>query len=221
VITIRGDVDPRIRANVERCLGVAASALQIDNLSLRVTDSRAELPDRLIAGATKDEILVRPSVLADDGVSAAATLLEEAAHVKLAQLGVIDGLNSFVGALVQEFFATWFAWHELLKVDATLSERFEDGPMQTGRPTPEVGYALGAFLGAAHAGVPRAVQRVEAWFGGTVDPETREWASRLMHTARSSGSTIDLVARLAAMAAGAEPHGQHPPSVPEPSRFEH
>lgn len=177
---------------------VAIDALEIERIKVHVTGSSRRIPRGLVAGAGPDGIWLRRSVLREDRVLLASILLEEAAHLKLLELGAMDGLSSFTGALVQEFFASWYAWQELLAVQPSVADRFDDGPLPPGNATPDAGYLLGAFVGAATAGIPAAQRRLEKWLHeGTTDPAVRSAALRLQEIAAASSSPLDLARSLA------------------------
>jgi hypothetical protein len=185
-----------VRRGIERCLIVASDSLEIEQINVHVTRSRKRIPRGLVAGVAPDGIWLHTSVLREDSVLLTSTLLEEAAHLKLLQLGAIGGLRSFTGALVQEFFASWYTWHELLAAQPSAAERFGDGPLPPANATPHVGYLLGAFLGAATAGVPGAQQRLDSWLQ-MADPAVRSAALRLQDVAAASSSPLDLAVSLA------------------------
>ena len=177
---------------------MAIGTLDIEQINVHVTGSRKRIPKGLVAGAGPDGIWLHSSVLREDPVLLTSILLEEAAHLKLLELGAIEGLSSFLGALVQEFFASWYAWHELLAVQPSAADRFDDGPLPPGNATLDVGYLLGAFLGAAIAGLPRAQRRLDSWLQqGTTDPAVRSAALRLRDIAAASSSPLDLAVSLA------------------------
>jgi hypothetical protein len=193
LVRIDGQIDDDTRGGIERCLGVALNSLAIDRVTVHITESNKRLPRGLVAGAASDGIWLRKSVLKEDRVLLASILLEEAAHLKLIELGAIDGLSSFTGALVNEFFATWYAFYELMQVQPSITERFDDAPLPPGRATPKAGYVLGALLGAAAAGVPAAQSRLDTWLHhSNGDPAIRSAVLRLQKLAASADSPLDM-----------------------------
>jgi hypothetical protein len=121
---------------------LAIESLELERINVHVTRSSRRIPNGVVAGAGPDGIWLRRSVLREDRLFLTSTLLEEAAHLKLLKLGAMEGLSTFTGALVHEFFASWYAWHERLAVQPALAERFDDGPLPPGNATPTVGYVL-------------------------------------------------------------------------------
>lgn len=198
-IVTQGRVDADVRGGIERCLAVAIESLELERITVHVTRSSRRIPRGLVAGAGPDGIWLRRSMLREDRVFLASILLEEAAHLKLLELGAMEGSSTFTGALVHEFFASWYVWHELLAVQPSVAERFDDGPLPPGNATPTVGYVLGAFLGAATAGIrPAAQRRLDNWLQqGTTDPAVRSAALRLREVLGASTSPLDLAGSLA------------------------
>ena len=197
-VVIEGRVDDEVRAGIERCLAIAIASLEIEQIAVHITASNRRLPKGLVAGAGPDGIWLRSSVLREDRVLVASILLEEAAHLKLIELGTVDGLTSFTGALVNEFFATWYAFHELLKVQPSIVDRYDDGPLPAGNATPRVGYVVGAFLGAAAAGIPAAQRRLDTWLvQGTLDPAVRSAVLQFRSMAESMPSPLEMAISLA------------------------
>lgn len=180
-------------------LRMAMRELSLESLRVRIVTDNDELPKGLLAGAGADGIWLRHETLLDDGVVAASVALEEVAHYKVLTLGGRrDGLSTFGGALVGEFFATWFVWTQLRRVVEDAHERFVDGPIPPIAPSPELGYALGPVLGAAAAGVPAAQRRIERWRTvGTVDPSVLALATRLLRLTDDESSAPALAAKLA------------------------
>lgn len=151
----------------------------------------------LIAGAHRNGIWLSEDALTGDGISFAATLLEEIAHLKLLQLGAGNGLMTFVGAFVQEYFATWFLFTELIRVAPTTTERFHDAPIGSRRASSDFGYHLGPFFGAAAAGIPRAQDRVRVWLDADVDPEVRAVVDRVTRVAERHSGAVEKAIALA------------------------
>ena len=197
-VVIHGRVDDDVRGGIERCLAVAMDSLAIERVAVHITGSNRRLPRGLVAGAASDGIWLRKSVLREDRVLLSSILLEEAAHMKLIELGAIDGLSSFIGALVNEFFASWYTFYELMRVQPSITERFDDAPLPPGQATLRTGYVLGAFLGAATAGIPAAQSRLDTWLNhGAGDPAVRSAVLRLRKLAESAGSPLDMALSIA------------------------
>lgn len=197
-VLIHGHVDADTRGGIERCLGIAMSSLAMDGIVVHITRSSRRLPKGLVAGAARDGIWLRKSLLREDRVFLSSVLLEEAAHLKMIELGAMDA-QSFVGALVNEFFGTWYAFYELMHVQPSIIERYDDAPIPLAHPTAAGGYALGAFLGAAVAGVPAAQRRMENWLSDTsVDAAIRSAVRRVQVIAGSGGSPLEIALDLAA-----------------------
>jgi hypothetical protein len=197
-IEIDGVEDPTLRGHVERCLHRAAHALELDVVKLRTTTSSRELPHELVAGVAGDTIVMRQSVLEQEsGLYVTSTLLEEAAHLKLRKLGLTDGLDTFGGAFLHEFFANWFIFHELLQANDRLVAAFDDGPIPPGVDTPSFGYTLGAFAGAAAAGVPAATSRIDQWLArGAVEPGVRRLLGHAFELAREHPDPVELASAI-------------------------
>ena len=144
-ILIRGHIEDDLRGGIERCLRVAMRSLSMKQIVVHIAGANRRLPKDLVAGAAHDGIWLRRSLLQEDKVLVASVLLEEAAHLKMIELGAVDG-SSFVGALVNEFFGNWYAFYELMQVQPSIAERFDDAPLPPAQPTAGFGYVLGSFL---------------------------------------------------------------------------
>lgn len=178
---------------------MAIGSLAMNRIVVHVTGSNRRLPKGLVAGAAHDGIWVRKSVLREDRVLLASILLAEAAHLKMIELGAIGGRSSFVGALVNEFFGTWYAFYELMQVQPSIVDRFDDAPIPPAQATPDLGHVLGAILGAATAGVPAAQRRIDSWLNdASVDPAIRSAVLRVQEIAGSTGSPLEMAVSIAA-----------------------
>jgi hypothetical protein len=145
-----------------------------------------------------DSIVIRRAVLEEEaGLYAASTLLEEAAHLKLARLGLIGGLDTFAGAFLQEYFARWFTFHELLNIDDSYAAIFDDGPIPLGVDSPRLGYVLGGFVGAAAAGVPSAQSRVQRWLEERpIEAGVRRLVEHALELGQSADDAVSLASNL-------------------------
>lgn len=196
-VLIHGHVDAEMRGGIERCLGVAMTSLAINRIVVHITRSNRRLPKGLVAGAAHDGIWLRKSLLQEDRVFLASVLLEEAAHLKMIELGAIDA-QSFIGALINEFFGTWYVFYELMHVQPSIVERYDDSPIPPAQATAAGGYALGAFLGAAAAGVPAAQRRIDNWLNdASVDPAIRSAALRVQEISATAGAPLEMAIDLA------------------------
>jgi hypothetical protein len=195
VIEVRGDVPASRGDAVRRTLAKAVDDLELDGIALHV---RRSLPGDLVGAAGPDGIYVRRDHLEGDGLDAAATLLEEAAHYKMYCLGATQrGRDTFPGALVHEFFGAWYSWSELLSAVPNLGQRYDFHAVPAGRATPDYGYLLGRVLGAAAAGIEPAQERVEAWLGEALtEPGIKELARRLLALAAQARTAVQLAHEL-------------------------
>jgi hypothetical protein len=200
-IFIEGVEDAALRGHAERCLLRAAESLELDVVKLRTTSSNHDLPTGVEAGVLDDIIVIRRAVLEKEaGIYAASTLLEEAAHLKLARLGLIGGLDTFSGAFLHECFARWFTFHELLSIDDSYATIFDDGPIPFGVDSPRLGYVLGGFVGAAAAGVPSAQARVQRWLDERpIEAGVRRLVDHALELGKSADDAVSLASKLSGL----------------------
>jgi hypothetical protein len=191
VIEIRGDVPAPRGDAVRRTLAKAVDELELDGIALHV--SRA-LPGDPVGAAGSEGIYVRRDHLEGDGIDAAGTLLEEAAHYKMHCLGATQsGLSTFPGALVHEFFGAWYSWSALLSAVPDLSGRYNFEVVPPGTASPDYGYLLGRILGAAAAGIEPARRRVAVWLDESLtEPGIKELARRLLALAAHARTAVQL-----------------------------
>lgn len=103
---------------------MAMRELSLESLRVRIVTDSDELPGGLLAGARIEGIWLRHETLLDDGVVVASVVLVNVAHYKVLTLGGrTDGLTTFGGALVGEFFGAWFVWTQLRRVVEDTDER--------------------------------------------------------------------------------------------------
>ena len=201
-VTIHGHVHGEPRRQVMRGPAVACESLALESISVWVTDDDRELPRELVAGAGRNgEIWIRASLVQQNGVLLAMALMEEAAHVKMTALGALDGVASFLGALVQEYFASWYVFTELCKVAPRIVALYDDSPIPAAHPTPDFGYRLGNHLGPEAAGIDKAHLRVEAWLkSASIHPAVRDPVRRVRALGSPSSDPVELATRAAALA---------------------
>jgi hypothetical protein len=200
-VAIENVAPSELPASVERSLDHAAARLGLESVTLRVVEDE-HLPKEFVAGVNDaGVILMRRSFLESESQwGLISTLFEELAHAKLHSLGLEEGLASFRGAFLHEFFANWFTFRELLAVDDRLGALFDDGPIPAGIDTPKFGYRLGAFVGAAAAGVEEAQLRVDQWLGGrVVDAATRRLVAHVFELGRTTPGARALAYETAAL----------------------
>ena len=200
-VEIVGRVPEERRPALERTLAVAMRELALEDLTVHVVDDDRVLPADVAAGAGLEGIWIRSWVLRGNAVAAAASVLEEAAHFKLLTLGGrTDGRTTFAGALIQEFFATWFACSQVQPFVDDQEDGFDFGPIPIGLATPELGYVLGSTLGAAVAGADPCQRRIERWQEQAVtDLGVTRLVARLRRAAAGQPTASQLAAELVRM----------------------
>lgn len=166
-VVVSGVRNRAARDRVIKWASRAAAALELHGLRVEV---RGALRARrgLVAGASRDHIWLRRSILKDSDERLGLVLYEEAAHHTLTLVGVPAGTY---GIFLHEVYATWFSYHQLISVDGGDREKLRTRPLAAGRPTPAFMYDLGGALGATLAGHGESRARLEAWLAkGQLSP---------------------------------------------------
>ena len=201
-VEIRGSIRDDRREELERWLRSASCALELAGLRVHVGRSW-RLPRHLEAGASRKGIWLRERIMDLDSSWLGFVASEEAAHHKLILVGVPEGTQTFLGALLHESFGNWFAYRHVVERDPTIAARMLAMPLPAAFPDVELGYKLGGVVGVAAAGNAGVERRLRGWVEeGRLDAGLKGAVVRVQRTLTSGDRPAGVAERLARMYRG-------------------
>lgn len=199
----------------------AATALDLPWLEVRVLDP-GDTSGEIEAGANHKFIWIRPAIMDAHPLRLGYVLYEEAAHHKLATMGLLGALERPLTAFVHELYASWFQHWQMFVIEKHSAARLRVRPLTLSSSAMRSAYDLGSYVGMAAAQVEPAVDGLSGWLEDVhVDRAVRD-SVRIIHEGLpSTGDAVAMADHLIKLHERLECASAHPLSCIDGLRNEH